>query len=61
MERDDRQIRTPETQRLIGYRAINKSGEKGLALMKNQDECLGFICEEDLHVALNSGPYLEIT
>jgi hypothetical protein len=60
---DSSQIRTPVTDKLIGYRAA-KRGQKGIALIKVSDnkavECMGFICTTDLVAMLNTGPYIEI-
>lgn len=60
---DNSQIRTPVTERLIGYRAA-KRGQKGIAIMKvsgnKPAECMGFICTTDLVAMLNTGPYIEI-
>lgn len=60
---DSSQIRTPITEKLIGYRAA-KHGQKGIAIMKVSGnkpvECMGFICTTELVAMLNTGPYIEI-
>ena len=60
---DSSQIRTPVTEKLIGYRAA-KRGQRGIALIRISGnkpmECMGFICTTDLVEMLNTGPYIEI-
>ena len=61
MTKDNRQIRTPNNKGLLGYRAKFQN-QDGIAIMKGQDckECLGFITVQQLQLAVESGPYIDL-
>ena len=63
MNNDNTQIRTPDTEMLLGYRAL-LHGQKGIAIMsRSKDNTMhskGFITQKELEVLLNTGPFVTI-